>query len=122
MSRQLKRLAYQVTTETDSTKALEMLEEGELKIDILITDQPMPGITGADLVKKLKEKRPELPVIMMTGHSDMVSEEEATATGVDRFLRKVVSKDVIRRVVRELLQQGGACRYGFKAKKVISPQ
>lgn len=103
MSRQLKRLGYKVTTETDSSKALELLTEGVLKIDILITDQTMPGITGGDLVQQLKEKRPELPVIMMTGHSEMVSEEEATSIGVDRFLRKPVSKDVISRVVKELL-------------------
>jgi FixJ family two-component response regulator len=63
----------------------------------------MPGVTGVDLVKQLKEKRPELPVIMMTGHSEMISEEDAITIGVDRFLRKPVSKDVISRVIRELL-------------------
>lgn len=51
----------------------------------------MPGVTGGDLVKQLKEKRPKLPVIMMTGHSEI------------RFLRKPVSKEVISRVIRELL-------------------
>lgn len=61
----------------------------------------MPEVTGGDLVKQLKEKRPDLPVVMMTGHSDLVSEDEAI--GVDCFLSKPVSKEVIGRAVRELL-------------------
>ncbi|MFT5729773.1 MAG: CheY-like chemotaxis protein [Desulforhopalus sp.] len=103
LSRQLERLGYQVTTETHSSKALEILIEGEIEIDILITDQTMPGVTGGDLVKQLKKKRPELPVIMMIGHSEMISEEDAIIIGIDRSLRKPVSKDVISRVIRELL-------------------
>lgn len=42
-------------------------------------------------------------MIMMTGHSDLVSEDEAMAIGVDCFLSKPVSKEVIGRAVRELL-------------------
>jgi two-component system response regulator FixJ len=59
----------------------------------IITDVRMPEITGIDLLKKVKEVRPELPVIVITGHGDIALAVEAMKIGAVDFLEKPFDDD-----------------------------
>jgi len=101
--KRLKGQGYQVTAVTDSRKALEMFRSQPDSFDLLVTDQTMPGLTGADLAKAVLEIRPSLPIILCTGHSDVVSEEEARALGIRKYVFKPLRGDELLDAVQEVL-------------------
>ena len=94
---------YCVRSFTDPEKALEYCLSNSEKINLLFTDQTMPGLTGEELTKKIHEKIPGLPVIMCTGHSDIMNEERAREVGVNCYLKKPASISRILDSVNQLL-------------------
>lgn len=70
---------------------------------VLITDQTMPGMSGAELVKEALAVYPGLGVILCTGYSEHIDEASAKAIGVRHFLRKpFASQDLLAALVTEL--------------------
>lgn len=94
---------YEVTCSTKSSEALEIFLENPHNFDLIITDQTMPGITGADLAKEVLKIRPEMPIIMCTGHSETVSEEKALSLGIKKFVYKPIVENEIVDAVRYVL-------------------
>jgi PAS domain S-box-containing protein len=84
----LQHLGYRVTVAMDSQEALKLFSESPSQFDLVITDQTMPFMTGEDLGKVLMNIRPDLPVILCTGYSDMIDSEKATAMGFRGFIMK----------------------------------
>jgi two-component system nitrogen regulation response regulator GlnG len=78
--------------------------------DVLVTDIRMPGQSGLDLLKKIREARPALPVIVMTAHSDLGNAVSAYEGGAFEYLPKPFdidqAVDLVRRAAR--VQPGGA--------------
>src|SRR5689334_8554372 len=78
--------------------------------DVLITDIRMPGQSGLDLLKKIRDARPALPVIVMTAHSDLGNAVSAYEGGAFEYLPKPFdidqAVDLVRRAAR--VQPGGA--------------
>jgi two-component system response regulator FixJ len=69
--------------------ALQLLERGgELEPGVILTDVRMPGMTGLELVARLKELRIGHPVIVLTGHADVAMAVDAMKAGVVDFLEK----------------------------------
>ncbi len=101
----LGRLGYRVVARTSSTDALELLRETPDEFDLVITDQTMPHMTGDELAKELMKLRPGIPVILCTGFSEKITEQEAKTMGLSGFLMKpVVIRDLavnIRRILDE---------------------
>ena len=62
-------------------QALEVLRTAQT-VDVLMTDQTMPGMTGLELAQLAQELRPELPILLVTGHGDFVGGE---TTGLPRL-------------------------------------
>jgi two-component system cell cycle sensor histidine kinase/response regulator CckA len=81
-------LAVQVAAGGPQAKA--MLDAAPDAVDLVITDQTMPRLTGLDLARHLRSRRRELPVILYSGYIDGLSEEQAKAAGVSALLRKPV--------------------------------
>lgn len=76
-----------------SVKAVETAEEGyafvsEDRPDLLITDLRLPGMSGQDLLEKVKQEYPDTPVIMITAHGTSEDAAVARAHGVASYLRK----------------------------------
>eukprot|EP01156_Anaeramoeba_ignava_P020828 Anaeramoba_ignava/c17307_g1_i1.p1 GENE.c17307_g1_i1~~c17307_g1_i1.p1 ORF type:complete len:800 (+),score=105.30 c17307_g1_i1:12-2411(+) len=69
-------LGYKVTPFRKSTTAWSNFEKNPDQYDIAILDQIMPEMTGLDLAKKMKKIRPDIPLILHTGYSDIISENE----------------------------------------------
>jgi two-component system cell cycle sensor histidine kinase/response regulator CckA len=87
---------YTVLTAPDAQRALEVVK-AQPKIDLVVTDVVMPGLSGRQLADQLKTLRPELPVVFMSGYT-----EAALEPGV-RFVQKPFTPAVLARVVRETL-------------------
>lgn len=71
----------------------------------LLTDVRMPGLTGLDLVRELKSRGIDLPVIVMTGHGDIPLAVEAMKAGVIDFIEKPFGDDVLLAAIRAAFEQ-----------------
>ena len=81
----LKTKNFRVLTAECADDALEIWAQEKEQIDLILTDMLMPGMNGHSLAQQLKEERPELKVIIMSGYMPMESAEETIQF---RFLRK----------------------------------
>ncbi|MCK5091362.1 MAG: PAS domain S-box protein [Gammaproteobacteria bacterium] len=100
----LKGHGCQVTVETDSKLALSRFRGNPEAFDLVITDQTMPGMTGAELAQSLIAIRPELPVILCTGYSEHLDAVGAEAIGIRGYVNKPIEIDGFLGLVKELLQ------------------
>jgi two-component system, LuxR family, response regulator FixJ len=88
----------------DSAKAfLEIIPR--VKSGCVVTDVRMPDMTGIDLLRKLNEIKPDLPVIMITGHGDIALAVEAMKIGAVDFLEKPFDDDHLLASVRAALDK-----------------
>jgi len=99
----LKSLKYKVDATNDSYQALKMFTDDLARYDLVITDMTMPGLTGDKLAAEIKGVRPDMPVILCTGFSELISEENVTESGIDRVLMKPIIRQDLARAIREVL-------------------
>ena len=99
----LERLGYQVETKTDPVDALELFRSNPGQFDLVITDMAMPQMDGNKLVKEILNIRPEMPIILCTGFSEKVSEENARELGIRAFAMKPLVIQDFAVVVRKVL-------------------
>jgi two-component system response regulator FixJ len=77
----------------------------ETKSSCIITDVRMPGVSGIDLLRRLKELKIVVPVIVITGHGDVPLAVEAMKFGAADFLEKPFDDDVLLASVRSAVKQ-----------------
>ena len=99
----LERLGYHVTVRNSSLEALETFQNQPDKFDIVITDQTMPGMTGSDLSRRMLQIRPDIPIILCTGYSTIISEEKAKSMGIKEFAFKPLAKKDMAKLIRKVL-------------------
>lgn len=99
----LERLGYNVTVRHSSLEALETFQNHPESFDLIITDQTMPGMTGADIARRMIQIRPEIPIILCTGYSTIISEEKAKSMGIKEFALKPLAKQDIAKLIRKVL-------------------
>jgi signal transduction histidine kinase len=79
--------AWHVYEATSGAQALAV--GAELPLDVIVTDQRMPGMTGVDMLAEFRKRRPDVAGIVLTGYTDMQALESAiNRANVFRFLRK----------------------------------
>jgi CheY-like chemotaxis protein len=100
----LERLGYQVTACGGSAEALSIFAARPDHFDLVITDMTMPHMTGDALAQKILAIRPDLPVILCTGYSEMITEEKAMTMGIRKFVLKPVITDELAAAVRSALE------------------
>jgi len=105
----LGRLHYEVTAVRDSEEALALFMEDPSRFDLVITDQTMPKLAGLSLARKLLTIRPDIPIILYTGHSDAVSPEKAKKAGVKEFLMKPLARKELAEAIRRVLDARPCC-------------
>ena len=112
---------YTILTATSAAVALEIL--GEQPVQLVITDHRMPGMTGADLLKRIKETWPETIRIMLTGYADVNSIMGAVKDGaVYKFITKPWNDEDLRLTVSLALQQYVLIQENRKLKEVAKYQ
>jgi len=99
----LEKIGCQVTALTSSTEALALFEADPGRFDAVITDQTMPHLTGLELATRVLAIRPDMPVTLITGYSDLVDAERAKKAGVREFLLKPIAKGELERTISRLL-------------------
>ncbi len=99
----LERLGYRVTTRSNGVDALNSFQNQPDEFDMVITDQTMPGMTGNDLARRILQIRPEMPIILCTGFSNMISEEKARGQGFKGFVMKPLTQKEIAGLIRKVL-------------------
>ena len=100
----LEDLGYSVTTYTSSSKALEHFREQPGSYDLVITDMTMPKITGDKLATEIMTIRPDIPVILCTGFSELINKEDALKIGIRRFITKPIIIKNFAKTLREVLE------------------
>jgi two-component system cell cycle sensor histidine kinase/response regulator CckA len=101
--RMLSVLGYRVTAVANGPEALKTFRENPDGFDLVITDMTMPGMTGAELSREILKIKPGFPIILCTGFSEIISEGEAKAMGIRRFLMKPVFLDTLAGEIRTAL-------------------
>ena len=103
VTRILQARGYRVLEAADGAEALSIASQHSGDIDLLLTDVVMPGIDGRTLSAQLRELRPELKVLLMSGHSqDVITERGALATGL-MYIQKPFDAEELAAKVREVL-------------------
>jgi signal transduction histidine kinase len=89
--RLLKRLGYVVTTFSDARKAADAVRADSMGFDIVVTDVMMPAMSGFEFAEALLAIRPDLPILMMSGHVRVEDEDRARQLGVRQIMHKADS-------------------------------
>ncbi len=77
----------------------------KLDCDLLVTDYRLPGMTGAELVRRLRAARPELPCVVISAHEDETFVREATDAGAAAFIRKRDLVATLAPTIRDVLAE-----------------
>ncbi len=99
----LQKQGYQSSIFNNGIEALEEFKARPDMYDLVFTDQMMPKLTGFDLSREILKIRPEIPIIIATGHSPTVSFEEAKKAGIKDFMTKPVRFSVLSNKIAELI-------------------
>ena len=99
----LERLGYEVVAEKDSVRALKQFQRDPGKFDLVITDQTMPNMTGIELAKRMMSIKKDIPIILCTGFSEVISSESAKAMGIREFVMKPIIKNEMAETIRRVI-------------------
>jgi len=98
----LEKLGHEIDVAESGTEALTILERKQF--DLLITDVGMPGMSGWELAKQVKNKFPCLKIVIASGWAGDVTDSQKKESGVSYLLQKPVSLNSIKDVIREVMQ------------------
>jgi signal transduction histidine kinase/ActR/RegA family two-component response regulator len=101
----LERLGYKVVSRTSSVEALEAFRANPHKFDLVITDMTMPNMTGDELAEKIMAIRTDTPIILCTGFSERITEEQAKKMGIREFVMKPLVMSDLAKTVRRVLDK-----------------
>ena len=90
-----------IVTARSGEDALGLLKESSF--DLIIADMRMSGISGIELLKRIKSSTPNLPFIICTAYGEMDSYLEAMDLGAFDYLNKPVKKDELKKVIHKAL-------------------
>jgi len=93
---------FEVLTAGSGEEALELLKAED--VDLVLTDQRLPGMDGVAVVRRLKAEHPEVAVVVMTAFGTIGAAVEATRLGAEDYLVKPFESDEILLVIRRALE------------------
>jgi DNA-binding NtrC family response regulator len=102
LSMALQKEGYHTITASGGHQALKLLDEA--RCDVMLSDMVMPDMNGLELLRRAREKQPELLVVMMTAYGTIPAAVEAMRLGAVDFLTKPLEMDVLRKVIRNALR------------------
>lgn len=99
--RHLEKAGYSVSTAASVSEAVDSLSGGAF--ELVITDLKMPGHSGLDLVRWVRENLPEVEVMMITGYASLEGAVEAVKSGAEEYLAKPFTEEELLSAVRRAL-------------------
>jgi len=113
----LSREGYEVTSVTSARDALD--EDDLSRYDLILSDIKMPGMDGISFLRQVRERWPDLPVILMTAFGSLETTMEALRIGAWDYISKPFSPEAIRQLVKKVLDMRQLHRRG-KAQRPSS--
>jgi CheY-like chemotaxis protein/anti-sigma regulatory factor (Ser/Thr protein kinase) len=101
----LKKLGYKVIARTNPVEALEVFRAQSDEIDLVVTDQTMPHMTGDVLARKIMQLKPGIPVIICSGFSEKMNKEKARSMGIKQFVMKPIIMMELAEIIRRVLDE-----------------
>ena len=105
VKKMFERLGYKIETATTPQDALELFRSNPDHFDLVITDMTMPQMTGVKLSEKLMDIRKDIPIIVCTGHSNLVNEEKAKELGLAAYIMKPIYMQEAAQIIRKVLDK-----------------
>ena len=99
----LQKLGYEVVGESDAERALQLFSENPHKFDLVIVDHIMPKVGGTEFAKKALAIRPDINVLLVTGHEGALSENEAREAGVKEVIAKPLTTAELDAAIKRIL-------------------
>lgn len=103
LTQMLTLMGYDVEGFESPVNAAQAFEKAPDRFDLVMTDMTMPDMSGMELAARVRELRPDVPMILCTGYHDMVNESSARKAGFDSLLIKPVTRTLLQRTLDEAL-------------------
>ena len=104
----LQKEGYEAVTAKDGREALQKAEKENF--DLVLTDMKMPGLSGIDLLKRIRESDEEIPVIMVTAYGTVETAVKAMKEGAHDYLLKPFEKDEMKIIIANALKMKSLVR------------
>ena len=101
--RALEMLGYKATIQTSSQIALNMFRENPASFDLVITDQTMPVMTGLQLAQEIHAIRADIPIILVSGFTEVITPDILHKEGISEFLAKPIVPTELAQAIRRVL-------------------
>jgi two-component system, cell cycle sensor histidine kinase and response regulator CckA len=102
----LRRAGYSVIEATNGVEGVRVCEDAKVTFDLVITDMVMPGMSGRALAARVREVRPTVPVLLMSGYTRDAMLLNAEPSLQAAFIEKPFTPQSFTQKVRELLERG----------------
>jgi len=96
-------IGYNVVTAFSGTEALAIMVDDPQRFELIITDQTMPKMTGHELAQEIRKLNPDVPIILSTGYSSKIREEDIEKYGISAYCNKPLRLNELSQVIRGLL-------------------
>lgn len=96
-------LGYNIITCTNGKIGLRTFMADPDSFDLVVTDQTMPDLTGDELARQILTRRPDIPIILVTGYSEAIDEESAKEIGIREYVLKPFLPGQLARLIRKHL-------------------
>jgi CheY-like chemotaxis protein len=106
----LQRAGYHVSEASNGAEALARYGDDLERFDLLVTDVVMPLMNGVRLAEEMRQRRPELKVLFISGHAEDVLAGRAVDAVASHFLPKPFHPDMLAHKVRAVLDEAGESR------------
>src|SRR3972149_6472339 len=113
VSKTLQRVGYTVHEAASGEEALDMMKKQDY--DVVLTDIRMPGLTGVELLKRIKDAAPDSIVILMTGYASLGTAVESLRLGAHDYLIKPSSA----RDIRQSVARGVERAHNLKRRRAL---
>jgi signal transduction histidine kinase/ActR/RegA family two-component response regulator len=111
----LEAIGYRVTAAANGQEAIALCENGASDVDLLITDVVMPGMSGREVMDRVRRIRADVSVLFISGYTDNVILRHGIREGEFEFLQKPFSTQKLARKIRQVLESsphgGGPVRH-----------
>ena len=104
-TRMLKYLGYKVIPAAGGEQVLSYLENHLQEVDLIITDQTMPKMTGLELAEKVHAMRDDLPLILCSGYNETLADKTTQHFGIKKFLAKPIKMKDLAVTIRQVFSE-----------------
>ncbi|HEV8551002.1 MAG TPA: EAL domain-containing protein [Polyangiaceae bacterium] len=118
LARGLRSAGYDVIVAADGREAIGLLREKP--VDAIVSDISMPEMSGIQLLKAIRQRDADVPVVLVTGSPDVESAMEAVKFGALLYLRKPIDLEELRRVMARAVRLGRIARLKQEALSLVS--